>query len=471
MTRKIEPDLLARFAAIVGEAHALTDQADIEPYTVERRDLYRGTTPMVLRPGTVGEVSAILRLASETGTPVVPQGGNTGLVGGQISHDGEIVLSLVRLNRIRSVDPQNDTMTVEAGVVLDAIHKAADKADRLFPLSLGSEGSCQIGGNISTNAGGTAVLAYGNTRDLVLGLEVVLADGRIWNGLRSLRKDNTGYHLKDLFIGAEGTLGVVTAAVIKLFAKPRESATAIAAVADPAAALRLFGMARGKAGVQLTGCEIMPRIGFDFVLRHAAGTRDPLAEPHPWYVLLELSSPLAGADVGGLMQAILEDGFETGIVRDATVAGSIAQAQDFRQLRLLLSEVQRSEGGSIKSDVSVPIARIAELLERGIAAVDRIVPGVRPVPFGHLGDGNIHFNFSQPEGADREAFMARWDDVTHAIEAIVLDLGGSISAEHGIGRLKRDLMPAIKEPVELDLMRAIKRTLDPKGILNPGKVV
>ncbi|MEJ8571685.1 FAD-binding oxidoreductase [Microbaculum marinum] len=464
-------DLLKRFAAIVGDAHAITEPADLEPFLIEHRDLYRGSTPLVLRPGSVAEVAQIMALASETGTPIVPQGGNTGLVGGQIPHNGEVVLSLSRLNRIRSVDPGNDTMTVDSGVVLEQIQKAADEADRLFPLSLGAEGSCQIGGNISTNAGGTAVLAYGNTRDLVLGLEVVLADGRIWNGLRSLRKDNTGYHLKDLFIGAEGTLGIVTGAVLKMFPKPREVATAFVAVDDPAAALKLFTVARGKAGAQLTGCEILPRIGIEMVLKHAAGTRDPLAEAHPWYVLVELSSPLEGADVDGLMQAILEQAFETGTVRDAAIAGSIAQARDFWQIRLMMSEVQRSEGGSIKSDISVPVGKVAEMLERGIGIVEKMIPGVRPVPFGHLGDGNIHFNFSQPVGSDRAAFMAHWDEVTRVLDDLVMELGGSISAEHGIGFMKRDLMELIKQPVELDMMRAIKQAFDPKGILNPGKVV
>jgi FAD/FMN-containing dehydrogenase len=467
----MDPDLLARFAAIVGEKFAVTDAAGIAPHLIERRDLYQGHSPLVLRPGTVDEVSAILRLASETDTPIVPQGGNTGLVGAQIPHNGEVVVSLSRLNAIRSVDPANDTMTVEAGVVLDEIHKAADAVDRFFPLSLGSEGSCQIGGNLSTNAGGTAVLAYGNTRALVLGLEVVLADGRIWNGLRALRKDNTGYDLKDLFVGAEGTLGVITAAVIKLFPKPRETATAFVAVQDPAGALKLFAHARAKAGSQLTACEILPRIGLEFVFRHASGSRDPLAEAYPWYVLVELSSPLEGADLGGLMQAILEDAFEDGTVLDAAVASSMAQAEDFWQIRLMMSEVQRHEGGSIKSDVSVPVGKVAEMLERGIETVSAMIPGVRPVPFGHLGDGNIHFNFSQPEGADREAFMAQWGPVTDAIDDLVMEFGGSISAEHGIGFMKRHLMEHIKQPVELELMRSIKATLDPKGILNPGKVV
>jgi len=467
----LSDDLIARFVSIVGNPYAITDPDEIAPHLVERRDLYQGASPLMLRPGSVDEVSAILTLASETETPIVPQGGNTGLVGAQIPFNGEVILSLSRLDRIRAVDTANDTMTVEAGVVLDTIHKAADEADRLFPLSLGSEGSCQIGGNLSTNAGGTAVLAYGNTRELVLGLEVVLADGRVWNGLRGLRKDNTGYDLKDLFVGAEGTLGVITAAVIKLFPKPRETATAFVAVETPADALTLFATARARAGSQLTACEILPRIGLEFVLRHAEGTRDPMAQPHPWYVLLELSSPLKGAGIEGLMQAVLEAAYEDGIVRDAAVAASFAQSLDFWQIRLLLSEVQRLEGGSIKSDVSVPVGKVPEMLERGIATVREMVPGVRPVPFGHIGDGNLHFNFSQPEDMDREAFMKMWGPVTDVIDDIVMEFGGSISAEHGIGYQKRHLMEHIKQPLELELMRAIKKTLDPKGILNPGKVV
>ncbi len=465
------PALIARFADIVGSAHAITESADMAAYLVEHRDLYQGRTPLVLRPGSTDEVAAILKLAGETGTAIVPQGGNTGLVGGQIAQGGEVIVSLSRMNRIRSVNPDDDTITVEAGTVLDQVHKAAEAADRLFPLSLGSEGSCQIGGNLSTNAGGTAVLAYGNARDLVLGLEVVLADGRVWEGLRSLRKDNTGYHLKDLFIGAEGTLGIITAAVLKLFPRPREVATAFVAVDDPATALKLFSLARGMAGAQLTACELMPRAGLEMVLKHAAGARDPIAAPYPWYVLVELASPLEGSGVSGVLQAILEDGFEQGIVRDAAVAESIAQAQDFWQLRLLMSEVQRAEGGSIKNDVSVPVARSAELIARGIEAVKTIVPGCRPIPFGHLGDGNIHFNFSQPVDGARDAFLEQWDAVTGAINEIVADLGGSISAEHGIGLMKQHLMETIKSPVELDMMKALKQAFDPKGILNPGKVV
>jgi FAD/FMN-containing dehydrogenase len=466
-------DLVSRLSAIVGPRHALTDPADQAPYLSEPRGLWHGRAAVVLRPGSVREVSEILRLAHETAAPVVPQSGNTGLVGGQTPDDSGtgIVLSLDRLDRIRKVDPQGCTMTAEAGVILADAQAAAEEADRLFPLSLAAEGSCRIGGNLATNAGGTGVLVYGNIRDLTLGLEVVLADGRVWNGLRALRKDNTGYDLKNLFIGSEGTLGVITAAVLKLFPRPRVTATALAGVADPAAALTLFALARGHAGPQVTACELISRTGLEFVLRHGADTRDPLAAAHPFYVLLELTSPLAGADLRSLLETILMAAHETGAVNDAAIAESLAQQGDFWRLRELLSEVQRHEGGSIKHDISVPLPRIPEFIARACGTVGKIVPGCRPIPFGHIGDGNVHFNVSQPIGADKAAFLARWEEVSDAVHEIVLSLGGSISAEHGIGRLKRARMEAIKDPVELEMMRGIKRTLDPRNILNPGVLV
>ncbi|MDQ0470587.1 FAD-binding oxidoreductase [Labrys wisconsinensis] len=465
-------DLLARFAAIVGAPHALTDPADQQPYLVEWRDKYRGRTPLVLRPGAVEEVAAILKLAHETGTPVVPQGGNTGLVGGQIPHEtgAEILVSLKRLDRVRAVDPENDTMDVEAGVTLQRAQEAAEAAGRLFPLSLASEGSCTIGGNISTNAGGTAVIAYGNTRDLVLGLEVVLADGRIWHGMRHLRKDNTGYDLKNLFIGAEGTLGVVTAAVVKLFARPRSVVTAFVGVPDPAAALALLHRARAAGGGTVTSFELLPRRAVEFVTRHDPASRDPLAEPHAWYVLVEISSTAAGGGTEAL-EAVLADALEQGIVEDAAIAASQAQAQSFWRLREMLSEVQRHEGGSIKHDISVPVRLVPLFLEKALPVIEGLVPGCRPLPFGHLGDGNLHLNVSQPVGMDKAAYMARGEEMNAAVHAIVTELGGSISAEHGIGRAKRALLPGVKDPVELSLMRAIKATLDPQGILNPGKVL
>ncbi len=469
--------LLAPLVDIVGARNALTAPSDTAPYLREWRDLYVGKTPVVLRPGSRDEVAAILSHADANGLKIVPQGGNTGLVGGQIPDDSatEIVLSLGRLNRIRETDAEGFSMTVEAGCTLQAIHDAAAEADRFFPLTLGSQGSCQIGGNIATNAGGTAVLAYGNTRDLVLGLEVVLPDGRVVEGLRGLRKDNTGYDLKQLFIGSEGTLGIVTAAVLKLFPRPRAQDVAFAGIASPQDALSLFSRARARAGAMLTGFELMPRVGLEFSVRHLAGARDPLQAPSPWYVLMELSS---GTEEDGsetptrtLMETILGEAYEAGLVEDAALAGSVAQSAAFWHLRHGMSEVQREEGGSIKHDVSVPVASVPAFLKEAIAAVEALVPGCRPVPFGHMGDGNIHFNVSQPLGADKAAFLAGWDEMNAVVHGIVLKFGGSISAEHGIGRLKRDLLADVKSPVELELMRRIKAAFDPNNTLNPGRVL
>jgi D-lactate dehydrogenase (cytochrome) len=468
----MEPDLLARFAAIVGAKNAITDPAAQETYLIEGRGLYHGRTPMVLRPASTAEVAAILKLANESRTPIVPQGGNTGLVGGQVPHESgsELVLSLTRLDRIREVDATSNAMTCEAGVVLANAQAAAEAAGRLFPLSLGAEGSCTIGGNLSTNAGGTGALAYGVTRDLALGLEVVLADGRIWNGLNKLKKDNTGYDLKNLFVGAEGTLGIITAATLKLFPLPRAVETAIAGVPSPAAALALFELARERAGGSITGFELMPRIGLDFLRDHPPKARDPLASPHPWYVLIELSSQ-ASEGLPAVMQELLATGAQQGFIEDAAIAASLEQASAFWHLREAIVEVQKHAGGSIKHDVSVPVAAVPNFIAQATAAVLALIPGSRPVPFGHLGDGNVHFNVTQPAGADKAGFLARWTEMNAVVHAIATKLGGSISAEHGIGRLKRDLLPGVKDPVALDLMRALKRTLDSNGILNPGKVL
>jgi FAD/FMN-containing dehydrogenase len=463
-------DVLAAFTAIVGEKYAVTPGPDQERYLREWRRLYQGKTPLVLRPGSVEEVSRILALAHDTRTAIVPQGGNTGLVGGQISHNGEVVLSLERLNRIRNVDPSGNTLTAEAGVTLAGVQKAAEEAGRLFPLSIGSQGSCQIGGNLSTNAGGVQVLAYGNARALVLGLEVVLADGRVWDGLRRLRKDNTGYDLRDLFVGAEGTLGIITAAVLKLFPAPKAKATAFVGLTGLDEAARFFDLAMEMAAGELTAFELMPRIGVEMVVRHVDGARDPLAAPYPWYVLFDLSSQREGeADPGA--EKILVAAVEKGLVADAVLAASLTQAADFWKMREMLSEVQLAEGGSIKSDISVPVAALPEFLKRGLEMVTALVPDCRPVPFGHYGDGNIHFNVSQPVGMDKAAFLARWDEVTAAVNKLVTELGGSISAEHGIGFMKRDLLPTVKSAIEMELMRKVKEAFDPRGILNPGKVV
>jgi FAD/FMN-containing dehydrogenase len=465
----ISPDIIARLTQIVGANNAITDPAEQEGYLVEERGLYHGHTPLVLRPGSVAEVAAILRLANETKTPIVPQGGNTGLVGGQVPHGGEVLLSLRRLNRIREVDATSNAMTCEAGVVLAKAQAAAADVDRLFPLSLGAEGSCTIGGNLSTNAGGTSALAYGVARDLVLGLEVVLADGQIWHGLNKLKKDNTGYDLKHLFMGAEGTLGVITAAVLKLFPRPRAVETAFIGLPSPRAAIALLNLVQERTGGAATSFELIKSLGLELALRHGRGVRDPLPSKHPWYVLLQLSSQSAG--LRAVMEDVLAAAAERGLIEDATIAESLDQAKAFWHIREILPEVQKPEGGSVKHDVSVPIALVPEFLEQADAAIEKLIPGVRPVPFGHVGDGNIHYNVSQPVGADKEAFLVRWYEVNAVVDDVVAKLGGSISAEHGIGVMKRDLLPGVKDPVALNLMRTLKRTLDPNNILNPGKVV
>lgn len=468
---RLSPDQLAAFTDIVGEAHALTDTEAQLPYLREWRDLYEGRSCLVLRPGSVDEVSRIMTLANAHKLPVVPQSGNTGLVGGQTPMRGEIVLSLSRLKRVRAVDPVGYSMTVEAGLTLQEAQETAEAAGRLFPLTLPSQGSCQIGGNIGTNAGGVGVLAYGNTRALVLGLEVVLADGRIWNGLNALKKDNTGYDLKDLFVGSEGTLGIVTAAVLRLFPRPQETMTAIVALPDITHARDLFGLAQDAAGQQLTAFEFMPRIVLDFVTRHVPGARDPFSTIHPWYVLLEVSGAKADGTAERVLADILETGSEQGIVIDARIAQSLAQARDFWKLREAVSEAQKPEGGNIKHDVSVPIAHIPEFVARANAAVGTVCPGARPLAFGHFGDGNVHYNIAQPIGMERARFEALRERIMHTVHRLVVQMNGSISAEHGIGQLKRQELVDFKDPVALDLMRRIKSVLDPNGILNPGKVL
>ena len=462
--------LLARFAAIVGDKYAITDPQAQAPYVVEMRDLYRGRTPMVLRPGSVAEVSQILKLANETSTPIVPQGGNTGLVGGQIAFDNEIVLSLTRLDRIREVDPASNTLTCEAGVTLQRAREAAAEVDRLYPQLLPSEGSCTIGGNLSTNAGGTAAVAYGVARSHVLGIEVVLADGRLLDNLNKLKKDNTGYDLKNLFVGAEGTLGVITAAVLRLVPRPNAVETAFVGLPSAQAALSLFGIANENAAGGVTSFELMTRLGLEMVFRHAAGCRDPLQKAYPWYVLIELSSQ-GKTGLRDVLEEILAEGLKRGLILDAAIADSLEQSKAFWRLREMFGEVQRHEGGSIKHDVSVPVAAVPDFIAEANAAVAALIPEARPVPFGHLGDGNVHYNVSQPLGADRKEFLARWDEVNAAVFAVVKKFGGSISAEHGVGVMKRDLLPSVKDPVALDLMRRIKHLLDPNNILNPGKVL
>jgi FAD/FMN-containing dehydrogenase len=466
-------DLLDRFAAIVGEKHAVRNAAEIAPHLVENRGLYHGASPMLLKPGSTEEVSAILKLASETGAAIVPQTGNTGLVGGQTPREGssDIILSLERMNRVRDIDPVGNTMVVDGGCILADVHKAAAEHGRMFPLSLGSEGSCRIAGNLSTNAGGTAVLAYGNMRQLCLGLEVVLPTGEIWNGLRRLKKDNTGYDLRDLFIGAEGTLGVITGAVLKLFPQPLGHQVAFAGLQSVDDALTLFKNASSLCGTALTGFELMPRIGVEFTVRHIPGVRDPLETAHPWYVLIDISTSDSAETAERMMTALLEQGYEAGLIQDATIASSEAQQKAIWHMRESMSDAQKPEGGSIKHDVSVPVAQVPQFMAEAEKAVTAALPGARICAFGHMGDGNIHYNISQPVGADKAEFIERWHDMNKIVHGLVLQHGGSISAEHGIGQLKRDELASIRSDIEMDLMRRIKTAFDPAGVMNPGKVL
>ena len=465
----LSPEMIARFQTIVGEKYAVTDANDIAPYVTEERNLFHGHSPLISRPGSTAEVSAICKLATEHRIALVPQGGNTGLVGGQTPHHGEVVISMRRMDKIREVDTASNTMTCEAGVILQNAQQRAADADRLFPLSLGAEGSCTIGGNLSTNAGGTAALAFGVAREMAIGLEVVLADGRILNSLSKLKKDNTGYDLRNLFIGAEGTLGIITAATLKLFPKPRAVETAFVGLKSPADALKLLEISRTEAAGSLTSFELLADIAVDFSVRHSIDVRHPLSGKHPWYVLMELSS--SRDDARATLEAILARGMEDGIVDDAVIAANLSQRSGFWKLRDEMSAAQKPEGGSIKHDVSVPVAAVPDFIAEANAAVIKLIPGARPVPFGHLGDGNIHYNVSQPLGGDTAGFMARWHEVNAVVFGIVLRMGGSISAEHGIGVLKRDELPDVKDKVAIELMRGIKAMLDPLGIMNPGKVL
>lgn len=462
--------VLTRLKAAAGPNGFSDDPAEIAPHLEEWRSKYKGNSPLLLKPSSTQAVSEILAICHETSTPIVPQGGNTGLVGGQIPFDGEILLTLSRMNRIRAIDSEGHALIAEAGVVLANAQNAADEKNFLFPLSLASEGSCTIGGNVSTNAGGVNVLRYGMARDLVLGLEVVLADGRVLDLLRTLRKDNTGYDLKQLFIGAEGTLGVVTAAALKLFPKPAERATAFIAVPSPAAAVALLSRLQLATGGMMSAFELIPRIALDLVVVHIPGARDPLSASSPWYALAEASGA-AQFHLGAILETTIAAAISEGQATDAAIAATEAQRNAFWAIRENISEAQKREGASIKHDVSVPIAAVPAFLERATAEVLKIVPGARPVSFGHLGDGNIHFNFSSPGRGVDAAFLAKWDVVQERVHAIVREFSGSISAEHGIGVMKREALTHAKSALELELMRGLKRMLDPKDILNPGKLV
>ena len=464
--------MIETLADIVGAQNVITDAETMHPYLGDWRGRYRGAARCVVRPGTTAEVSAIVRACAAAGVAMLPQGGNTSHCGASIpDKSGKTVLiSLSRLNKIRAVDAANNTITVEAGCVLQNLQEAALAVDRLFPLSLAAEGSCQIGGNLSTNAGGVQVLRYGNARELVLGLEVVLPDGEVWNGLRGLRKDNTGYDLKQLFIGAEGTLGIITAAVVKLFPLPRSTATAWLAIASPQAAIGLLNGLQAAFGAMLTACELVSDISLGMVLKHIPGAQPPL-EKSPWYLLVELSGSGEEAALRDALATFLEPALESGEISDAVLAQSVDQAKRLWNLRESISEAQKIEGFSIKHDISVPVSRIPEFLERAGAALQHAWPGIRIVAFGHVGDGNLHYNQSKPEAGENAAFIAAQPQVNEMVHDIVHQLGGSISAEHGIGQLKREEILRYKSPLEMQMMRTIKQAFDPRGLMNPGKVV
>jgi FAD/FMN-containing dehydrogenase len=469
------PDLntLGELKAAVGGGAWLDSPEAVAPYLIDFRRLYHGATPLVLLPGSVEEVARILQICNRDEVAVVPHGGNTSYCGGATPDEAgsQIVLSLRRLNRVRQIDAANYSMIIEAGCTLAEAQNAAREAERLFPLSLGSEGTAQIGGNLSTNAGGTAVLRYGMMRDLVLGLEVVLADGRILAGLKSLRKDNTGYDVKSLFVGAEGTLGIITAACLKLYPQPADTATALVGIDSPQNALDLLARLRTSAGDQVTSFELMPRMAVELTVQHVPGVADPLSQNTPWYLLVELSSPNPRQNLGTLLTGTLEEAAAAGTIADAMLATSIAQAQAMWKLRESVPEAQRRHGASLKHDVSVPVSAIPALIEEGSALVHRLAPEGDVISYGHAGDGNLHFNVGQKPGTDIKSFIARGPVLELAMFDLVESLGGSISAEHGIGRLKAAEFARRADPVELAVMHELKRALDPKGILNPGKVL
>ncbi|MBS0521805.1 MAG: FAD-binding oxidoreductase [Proteobacteria bacterium] len=468
-----------KLRAIVSDKGLITDEQTKHPYVTDWRENYLGTALAVVRPASTEEVAAVVKLCAAEKVAVVPQGGNTGLVGGGMPHEKgrEIVLSLTRMNRILEIDTIGYSMTVEAGVVLKTIQETAAAHDRLFPLSLAAEGSCTIGGNLSTNAGGVQVLHYGNARHLVLGLEVVTPAGEIWDGLRALKKDNTGYDLRDLYLGAEGTLGIITKAVLKLWPKPKDVATSWVAVPSPEAAVELLSGAHAASEDNVTSCELMARQGVDFVLKHIPNSSDPLADRYDWYVLLEWSSTRArreGGNEGGLrekMEAYLGDAMEKGLVLDAAIAQNEAQARAFWGLRENHAEAQKKEGPSIKHDISVAVSKLPAFMKEGLAAMRKALPDCRPVPFGHVGDGNLHFNCQSPAGWDKPSFLKYGEAISGAVYDLVVGYGGSISAEHGIGQLKLDDLAHYRSKIELDIMRSVKRALDPQNIMNPGKVI
>ena len=469
----VEQDFLAACRQAIGAAQVLVSEADKAGYLTDHRQRFTGSALAVLRPASTREVAQLVQLCAQYRVPIVPQGGNTGLVLGSVpdASGQAVVISLTRLNRIRALDGINNTITVEAGCVLANVQDAAAAANRLYPLSLASEGSCTVGGNLSTNAGGTGVLRYGNARELCLGLEVVTAEGEIWDGLRGLRKDNTGYDLRDLFIGAEGTLGIITAAVLKLFPQARAQLTALAALRTPDDALGLLNLAQERCGASLTGFELMSGFCLELVTRHFPQLHMPLPQSFPQYVLLEISDGESAEHAEGLLESVITDALEDGLVQDAVVASSLAQAGALWNLREHISEAQAAEGKNIKHDVSLPISNIGKFIHETDALLQQAFPGVRMVTFGHLGDGNLHYNVSPPVGISDISFLQRQSEVNRVVHDSVHRNGGSISAEHGLGALKRDEILLYKSPLEMRLMRSIKQALDPLNLMNPGKVL
>ncbi len=463
-------DLIDTLRRLVGADFCLTEPVDIAPHATDWRGRYSGQPLCVVKPASTEEVAAVVRACAAENVAIVPQGGNTGLCGGATPTNGEVIVSLTRLNRIRAIDTDNNALVAEAGCTLAAVQAAAETAGRLFPLSLAAEGTATLGGNLATNAGGVQVLRYGNARELCLGLEVVLPDGRVWNGLRGLRKDNTGYDLKHLFIGAEGTLGLITAAVLKLFSRPRAVATAWTSVPTPAAAVALLTRLREVIGGRVTAFELVGRAALDLVLKNIPDSRDPLPASSPWQVLIEVSDTMA-SDLVAPLETVLAQAVGAGEVIDAAIAQRAGQAAALWALRENIAEAQKIEGVSIKHDISLPVSRVPEFIAHCDAALAAAFPGLRIVCFGHLGDGNLHYNQSKPSAQDNAAFIAQTEAVNRIVHDLVHTLDGSISAEHGIGQLKREELLRYKSPVEMDMMRAVKQALDPRGLMNPGKVV
>jgi len=463
--------VLDRLKQVLGPNGFISDPSDMTAYLNEPRGRWSGTTAFIARPKTTDEVSALLKICSENKLAVVPQSGNTGLVGGQIPAGHEIVVSTDRMCGIVELDAFNNTLTVQSGAILSEIQKAADDDDRLFPLSLASEGSARIGGLLSTNAGGNAVLRYGMARDLVLGLEVVTPQGEVWSDLSGLRKNNTGYDLKHLFMGAEGTLGIITAATLKLFSKPKQIETGLVAIPNLESGLELLNLVQKLGGDMVSAFELIPRIGMEFQLTHFDDARDPMSDAHDWYILMELTTSIEDIPMGVLLERVLEEALQKHLILDGVIASSESQRQMLWAFRENLSEVQKLEGASLKHDVSVPVSAIPQFMSSAIKVVLERMSDARPVPFGHVGDGNIHFNISQPKSMERETFEAQRETIARAVHDVVLGLGGSFSAEHGIGVDKREVLRSHKGKTALDLMSRLKKAIDPDGIMNPGKLL